>query len=35
MLLIGGSLLAQDDLFAATRRLVETALAATPSGAQP
>ena len=34
MLLIGGSLLAQDDLFGATRRLVEAALAATPSGAR-
>ena len=34
MLLIGGSLLAQDDLFGATRRLVEAALAAPPSGAR-
>ena len=31
MLLIGGSLLAQDDPLGATRRLVEAALAATPS----
>ncbi len=34
MLLIGGSLLAQDDLLGATRRLVEAALAATPSPAR-
>jgi ribulose-bisphosphate carboxylase large chain len=34
MLLIGGSLLAQDDLLGATRRLVRAALDATPSGAR-
>ena len=34
MLLIGGSLLAQDDVFAATRRLVQSALDATPSGSR-
>ncbi len=34
MLLIAGSLLVQDDLFAATRRLVEVARAATPPGAR-
>lgn len=34
MLLIGGSLLAQDDPLGATRRLVEAALAATPSPAR-
>ncbi len=34
MLLIGGSLLAQDDLLGATRRLVQAALDATPSGAR-
>ena len=34
MLLIGGSLLAQDDLLGATRRVVEAAIAATPSGAR-
>ena len=34
MLLIGGSLLAQDDLLAATRRLVEAAVAAAPLGAR-
>ena len=35
MLLIGGSLLAQQDLLGATRRLVEAAVAATPVGVQP
>ena len=34
MLLIAGSLMVQDDLFGATRRLVDAALAATPSPAR-